>query len=86
MTGKNIKLEIGGNVRKRRLSLPYATGTPKRKSRVEHMTIEQLAKASNMSMGAVARIERGEVFPNLETLGALAQALYCSMSDLLEGI
>ena len=68
------------------MALPYSEDVARKRHRVDHMTIEQLAKASNVSMGAVARIERGEVFPNLETLGALARALYCTMADLLEGV
>lgn len=47
------------------------------------MTIEQLAKASGLHPGGLARIELGRSLPTITTLFAIASALDCEPADLL---
>jgi len=47
------------------------------------LTQEQLAYRAGVSVGTIARIERGATRPTLETLERLARALDVSVADLL---
>lgn len=44
---------------------------------------EQLAVAAGISSSSVARMELGTHTPNLDTLGAVARVLGCTVADLL---
>lgn len=49
------------------------------------MTLEELAKASDVSRSMISKIERGEAVPTTSTLGRLAEALDLSISQLVGG-
>jgi len=48
-------------------------------------TQEELAERAGISVSFVSMIERAERIPHVVTLGALAEALGVSLSDLLSG-
>lgn len=47
-------------------------------------TIRELAEQSGISRAAINKIENGKVSPTIKTLEALAEALGCSVFDLLK--
>lgn len=60
-----------------------ALGLVLRRLREEReLTQEEVSHASNLTLGAYGRIERGEVAPSWTTVKAIAGALGVSMGDL----
>lgn len=47
------------------------------------LTQQQLAEAAGVAPATIVRIEQGQVTPNFGTLRKLAQALGCSLDDLV---
>lgn len=56
-----------------------------RTQRIDKWTQEDLAERAKISVSFLSMIERGERVPHVETLGALAQALEVSLSELFSG-
>jgi transcriptional regulator with XRE-family HTH domain len=50
------------------------------------LTLQELAKRSNVSPGMLSRLENGDVSPSLETLGALTAALGVPMGNLFTDV
>lgn len=48
----------------------------------KHWSQQQLADASNVSVDAIGKYERGTCSPNLETIAKLSVALECTPNDL----
>ena len=45
------------------------------------MTQEEMARAANVGLDAIGRLERGEVTPSLETLQRIAQVFQMDLAD-----
>ena len=50
-----------------------------------HLTIQELAKAADLSAGMLSKIENGATSPSLSTLQALSQALQVPLTSLFKG-
>jgi len=50
--------------------------------RRQHMTLEQLAEKINCSPSYLSRMERGASIPTIDRIGALCEALNCSVTEL----
>ncbi|MCK5557420.1 MAG: helix-turn-helix transcriptional regulator [Candidatus Hydrogenedentes bacterium] len=50
--------------------------------RQQHMTLEQLAVKINCSPSYLSRMERGASIPTLDRIGALCEALDCTLNEL----
>ena len=60
------------------------TGETVRKKRLEkHLSIRRLAEKSGVMPSTIYRIERRSSRPHIATLNALADALECTASDLV---
>ncbi|OPZ76812.1 MAG: anaerobic benzoate catabolism transcriptional regulator [Alphaproteobacteria bacterium ADurb.Bin438] len=51
---------------------------------IRKMTQEKLAEKCGISTESISNIERGVNFPAFETLGSIAMALSCPMTDLID--
>jgi transcriptional regulator with XRE-family HTH domain len=49
-------------------------------------TLQELANETNISHSTIARIERGELFPNLEFLAYLRNAYAINLNWLIDGV
>ncbi len=60
-------------------------GSNLRRTRVaRHLSLSELARATDMSKATLSVIESGRANPTIETLAALARALHVSFTELLE--
>lgn len=48
----------------------------------QHITLEELSKASGLAMSTISEIERGIKNPTVTTLCMIAEALNCNPCDL----
>ncbi len=62
---------LGNNIRKYR--------------EAKKLSLEKLARISNISSGFLEKIENGKTYPHLEIIDRLAQSLDVSVSDLWKG-
>lgn len=61
----------------------YIRKSIKAHRRNENMTQQELANKSNITKQSVSRIERGVMYPSLDTLYDMADAMNCSVYELL---
>ena len=71
-TGADVSRQIGAGVRRLRNSMG--------------LTLGEVAKRSNISLGMLSRMENGDVSPSLETLASLAAALGVPLGNLFGDI
>ena len=86
MTDNEVAQEIGRRIRHWRTSSPPPKTRRKRQNETgwrPHLTIEELAKATGLTVTTVNKLELGYKSPRIESLLLLAQAFGCEPSDLL---
>jgi transcriptional regulator with XRE-family HTH domain len=86
MTENEVAQEIGRRIRHWRTSSPPPKTRRKRQNETgwrPHLTIEELAKATGLTVTTVNKLELGYKSPRIESLLLLAQAFGCEPSELL---
>lgn len=81
-----VAQEIGRRIRQWRMSSPPPKTRRKRRGETgwrPHMTIEELAKATGLTVTTVNKLELGYKAPRVESLLMLAQAFNCEPNELL---
>ncbi|HEY8380446.1 MAG TPA: helix-turn-helix transcriptional regulator [Nannocystis sp.] len=81
-----VAQEIGRRIRLWRTATPPPKTRRKREGETgwrPHMTIEELAKATGLTVTTVNKLELGYKAPRIESLLLLAQAFGCEPTDLL---
>jgi len=81
-----ISQEIGKRIRRWRLATPPPKTRRKRRGETgwrDHMTIEELANATGLTVTTVNKIELAYKSPRIESLLLLCNALSCEPNDLL---
>ena len=86
MTENEVAQEIGRRIRHWRTSTPPPKTRRKKQNETgwrPHLTIEELAKATGLTVTTVNKLELGYKSPRIESLLLLAQAFGCEPSELL---
>ncbi|MBZ5713047.1 helix-turn-helix domain-containing protein [Nannocystis pusilla] len=86
MNENEVAQEIGKRIRQWRLNTPPPKTRRKRQNETgwrPHMTIEELAKATGLTVTTVNKLELGYKAPRIESLLLLSQAFGCDPSELL---
>lgn len=86
MNDNDVAQEIGQRIRHWRTSSPPPKTRRKRQNETgwrPHLTIEELAKATGLTVTTVNKLELGYKSPRIESLLLLAQAFGCDPSELL---
>jgi transcriptional regulator with XRE-family HTH domain len=86
MTDNEVAQEIGRRIRHWRTSSPPPKTRRKRQNETgwrPHLTIEELAKSTGLTVTTVNKLELGYKAPRIESLLLLAQAFGCEASELL---
>ena len=86
MTENEVAQEIGRRIRHWRTSTPPPKTRRKRQNETgwrPHLTIEELAKSTGLTVTTVNKLELGYKSPRIESLLLLAQAFGCEPSELL---
>ncbi len=81
-----VAQEIGRRIRLWRTATPPPKTRRKREGETgwrPHMTIEELAKSTGLTVTTVNKLELGYKAPRIESLLLLAQAFGCEASELL---
>ncbi|MCA9634468.1 MAG: helix-turn-helix transcriptional regulator [Myxococcales bacterium] len=81
-----VAQEIGRKIRQWRLATPPPKTRRKRRGETgwrDHMTIEELAKATGLTVTTVNKLELGYKAPRVESLLLLCQAFSCEPNELL---
>ena len=81
-----VAQEIGRRIRLWRTATPPPKTRRKREGETgwrPHMTIEELAKSTGLTVTTVNKLELGYKAPRIESLLLLAQAFGCEPTDLL---
>jgi transcriptional regulator with XRE-family HTH domain len=69
-SGSNVQQVLAANLRRLRIA--------------RHLSLSELARATQMSKATLSGVENGRSNPTIETLAALADALRVSLTELLE--
>ena len=86
MTDNEVAQEIGRRIRHWRTSSPPPKTRRKRQNETgwrPHLTIEELAKATGLTVTTVNKLELGYKAPRIESLLLLASAFGCDPTELL---
>jgi transcriptional regulator with XRE-family HTH domain len=86
MNDNDVAQEIGKRIRHWRTSTPPPKTRRKRQNETgwrPHLTIEELAKLTGLTVTTVNKLELGYKSPRIESLLLLAQAFGCEPSELL---
>ena len=86
MNENEVAQEIGKRIRQWRLNTPPPKTRRKRQNETgwrPHLTIEELAKSTGLTVTTVNKLELGYKAPRIESLLLLAQAFGCEASELL---